>query len=259
MIEFDAVSKVYPDGTQGLNNVSLTIHAGEFVALIGKSGAGKSTLLRAVNGLNSLSSGDIRIEGESVTRARGKTLRNLRSRVGMIFQGFNLVGVSTVQRNVIVGRLAHHPAWRGFFGIFPKSDYELVLDALRRVGLEAKLHSRADQLSGGQQQRVAIARALVQQPKVLLADEPVASLDPVSTDQIMGDLRRIGQQLGLTVVMTLHSVPLARSYATRIIGLRDGQIVFDGTPAQANDARMREVYGDEYVALGTTDSELGGE
>lgn len=249
MIEFEHVSKTYPDGTQGLRDISLYIGEGEFVALIGKSGAGKSTLLRAVNGLNTLSSGEIRIAGESVTRARGRALRHLRSRVGMIFQSFNLVGVSTVQRNVIAGRLAHHPAWRGFFGLFPKSDYALVFDALTRVGLETKLHSRADQLSGGQQQRVAIARALVQEPQVLLADEPVASLDPVSTDRVMGDLRNIGEQLGITVVMSLHSVPLARSYATRIIGLRDGEVVFDGTPAEASDERLREIYGDEYAAL----------
>lgn len=249
MIEFDHVSKTYPDGTQGLTDVTLTIAEGEFVALIGKSGAGKSTLLRAINGLNSLSSGDIRIAGASVTRAKGRALRQLRSRVGMIFQGFNLVGVSTVQRNVIAGRLAHHPAWRGFLGLFTKADYALVHDALSRVGLDAKLHSRADQLSGGQQQRVAIARALVQEPTVLLADEPVASLDPVSTDQIMGDLRRIGSQLGLTVVMSLHSVALARTYATRVIGLRDGKVVFDGTPAEASDERLRDIYGDEYAAL----------
>lgn len=252
MIVFDGVSKTYPNGTRGLTDVSFEVHEGEFVALIGMSGAGKSTLLRTINGLNSITGGDVRVAGESVARAKGKKLRQLRSRIGMIFQGFNLVGVSTVQRNVIAGRLAHHPAWRGFLGLFPKRDYELVTDALGRVGLSEKLHSRADQLSGGQQQRVAIARALVQEPKVLLADEPVASLDPVSTDRIMGDLRRIGNQLGLTVVMSLHSVPIARAYATRIIGLRDGELVFDGTPEEATDERLRQIYGEEYAAIASS-------
>ncbi|GGA71371.1 phosphonates import ATP-binding protein PhnC [Pseudoclavibacter endophyticus] len=249
MIAFTRVSKIYPDGTRGLDDVTLTIDDGEFVAVIGRSGAGKSTLLRTVNALTEATSGDITIDDESVRGARGRRLRALRGRIGMIFQSFNLVGVSTVQRNVIAGRLAHVPAWRGTLGLFRREDYRLVTESLQRVGLAEKLHARADELSGGQQQRVAIARALVQNPSILLADEPVASLDPVTTDRIMADLRDIGRELGITVVMSLHSVPLARAYATRIIGLRDGAVVFDGPTAEATDARLRGIYGDEYAAL----------
>lgn len=249
MITFQRVGKVYTNGVQALREIDLTVRRGEFVAVIGLSGAGKSTLLRAINRLTDVSEGEVIVDGETVTGANGRRLRRLRSRIGMVFQGFNLVGVSSVQRNVIVGRLAHLPAWRGTLGLFGREDYALVREALERVGLADKIHTRADQLSGGQQQRVAIARALVQQPAILLADEPVASLDPVSTDRVMSDLRGVGTQLGLTVLTSLHSVPLARRWATRIIGMRDGAIVFDGTPAEATDERLGEIYGDEYRAL----------
>ncbi|EPR75737.1 Phosphonate ABC transporter ATP-binding protein [Leifsonia rubra CMS 76R] len=253
MITFKNVSKTYPNGVVGLRGVNLTINRGEFVVVIGLSGAGKSTLLRTINRLNDISDGAITVDGESVTSATTRSLRRIRGTLGMIFQSFNLVGVSTVQRNVIVGRLAHIPAWRGTLGLFSREDYRLVDDALARVGLSDKLFSRADQLSGGQQQRVAIARALVQQPNVLIADEPVASLDPVSTDRVLADVRLISEQLGITVVTSLHSVPLARRWATRIIGMREGSVVFDGTPEEATDKRLAEIYGDEYAALASED------
>ncbi|GGH34446.1 phosphonate ABC transporter ATP-binding protein [Microbacterium album] len=249
MITFQGVGKTYPNGVRGLHDIDLTVERGEFVAVIGLSGAGKSTLLRTINRLADVTEGEVLVEGEAVSRATGRRLRRLRSRIGMVFQGFNLVGVSSVQRNVIVGRLAHRPSWLGTLGLFGREDYALVRDALDRVGLAEKIHTRADQLSGGQQQRVAIARALVQQPAILLADEPVASLDPVSTDRVMSDLRRVSEQLGLTVLTSLHSVPLARRWATRIIGMRGGEVVFDGSPQEATDERLSEIYGEEYRAL----------
>ncbi|AZI58714.1 phosphonate ABC transporter ATP-binding protein [Nakamurella antarctica] len=254
MITFQNVSKTYPNGVVGVRDVSLTINRGEFIVLIGLSGAGKSTLLRTINRLTETTEGVVLVDGESVTGASSRDVRRIRGTIGMIFQSFNLVGVSTVQRNVIVGRLAHMPAWKGSLGLFSKADYALVDDALSRVGLSDKLFSRADQLSGGQQQRVAIARALVQQPSVLLADEPVASLDPVSTDRVLADVRAISQQLGITVITSLHSVALARKWATRVIGMRDGGVVFDGLPEEATDARLAEIYGDEYAALKSEDA-----
>ncbi|GAA1716064.1 phosphonate ABC transporter ATP-binding protein [Propioniferax innocua] len=248
MIAFKEVNKIYPNGVRGLRDVDFEMRRGEFVALIGLSGAGKSTLLRTVNGITEPTSGEVEVDGRVVGGSR-EDLRRLRGRIGMIFQGFNLVGPSTVQHNVIVGRLSHKHPVLGTLGLFNRRDYQLVERALDRVGLANKLHQRADQLSGGQQQRVAIARALVQEPSVLLADEPVASLDPVSTDRVMSDLRRVRDELELTVLVSLHSVPLARRWATRIIGMRDGMVVFDGTPQEATDTRLGEIYGDAYRAM----------
>jgi phosphonate transport system ATP-binding protein len=255
MITFQDVTKVYPNGVEGLKDINLHIGEGEFVSIIGLSGAGKSTLLRSINRLNDISSGEILIEGDSITAANSKKLRKMRRKIGMIFQGFNLVGTSTVQTNVIVGRLAYYPTFKSILGLFTKPDYELVNDALERVNLLEKLHTRADQLSGGQQQRVAIARALVQQPTIMLADEPVASLDPITTDRIMKDLKRISVDLKLTIVTSLHSVDLAREYSTRIIGLSGGKVVFDGTPAEATDKKLGEIYGEEYLKLSQGEAE----
>ncbi|MBB6671972.1 phosphonate ABC transporter ATP-binding protein [Cohnella nanjingensis] len=242
MIELRNVSKIYPNGTKGLNNINLTFGKGEFVVVVGLSGAGKSTLLRSINRLHEISEGDIRIQGQSITAAKGVQLRRIRRGIGMVFQSFNLVKRSSVLRNVLAGRVGYHSTLRTLFG-FPKHDVELALQALGRVNIAEKAYTRADQLSGGQQQRVAIARVLAQEAQIILADEPVASLDPLTTKQVMDDLQRINQELGITTIVNLHYIDLAREYATRIVGLRAGEVVFDGPVSEATDERFAEIYG----------------
>ncbi|KZE77622.1 phosphonate ABC transporter ATP-binding protein [Paenibacillus elgii] len=243
MIEFQNVSKVYPNGTVGLKNINLTMDKGEFIVIVGLSGAGKSTLLRSINRLHEITDGQILIDGRSITAAKGAQLRNLRRDIGMIFQNFNLVKRSSVLRNVLSGRVGYHSTLRTLLGLFPKQDVELALQALERVNIREKAYARADELSGGQQQRVSIARALAQEAKIILADEPVASLDPLTTRQVMDDLKRINQELGITTVVNLHFIDLAREYATRIIGLRAGEIVFDGPVSEATDEAFSGIYG----------------
>ncbi|MBB2479053.1 phosphonate ABC transporter ATP-binding protein [Bacillus sp. APMAM] len=245
MIEFKNVSKVYPNGTKGLKNVNLKINKGDFVVIVGLSGAGKSTLLRSINRLHEISEGEIMIDGKSITAAKGKSLRHIRRDIGMIFQNFNLVKRSSVIRNVLSGRVAYHSTIRTLLGLFPKQDVELALNALARVNIQEKAYSRADELSGGQQQRVSIARALAQEAKIILADEPVASLDPFTTRQVMDDLKRINQELGITTIVNLHFVDLARQYATRIIGIRAGEVVYDGPVEEATDEVFSQIYGRE--------------
>ena len=213
MIEFKNVAKVYPNGVKGLQNINLTIQDGEFVAIIGLSGAGKSTLLRSINRLVTTTEGEIMINGDSITKANKKKLRQIRRNIGLISQSFNLVKRSTVQKNVLSGRLGYYSTWKSIFGLFTKEDYEKTTTALAQVGLSDKLHTRSDELSGGQQQRVLIARALVQQAGIILADEPVASLDPVTAEKVMGDLKEINQSLNKTIIVNIHSVPLAKAYA----------------------------------------------
>ncbi|MED3726516.1 phosphonate ABC transporter ATP-binding protein [Priestia filamentosa] len=243
MIEFKNVSKVYPNGTKGLNNINLTMQKGEFIVVLGLSGAGKSTLLRSVNRLHEVSGGEIIVNGKSITKAKGRNLYEIRRDIGMIFQNFNLVKRSSVLRNVLSGRVGYHSTLRMMLGMFPQHDKELALKALDRVNILEKAYSRADELSGGQQQRVSIARALAQEAKIILADEPVASLDPLTTKQVMDDLKRINEELGITTVVNLHFIDLARQYATRIIGLRAGEVVFDGSVDEATDEKFAEIYG----------------
>ncbi|MDM5189335.1 phosphonate ABC transporter ATP-binding protein [Bacillus sp. DX4.1] len=243
MIEFRNVSKVYSNGTKGLNGINVTIHKGEFVVTVGLSGAGKSTLLRSINRLHEITDGEIIIDSQSITAAKGKELRRMRRDIGMIFQSFNLVKRSTVLKNVLAGRVGYHSTLRTTLGLFPKEDVELAFRALDRVNILEKAYSRADELSGGQQQRVSIARALAQEAKIILADEPVASLDPLTTKQVMDDLKQINQEFGITTIVNLHSIDLAREYATRIIGLHAGEIVFDGPVEEATDEKFAEIYG----------------
>jgi phosphonate transport system ATP-binding protein len=245
MIEFKNVSKVYPNGTVGLKDINLTIEPGEFVVIVGLSGAGKSTLLRSINRLHEITDGEIVINGQSITKASGKQLLKIRRDIGMIFQNFNLVKRSSVLKNVLSGRVGYHSTLRTVFGLFPKQDVDLSLRALERVNILEKAYSRADELSGGQQQRVSIARALAQEAKIILADEPVASLDPLTTVQVMDDLQRINRELGITTIVNLHFIDLARQYATRIIGLRAGEVVFDGPVSEATDDKFSEIYGRE--------------
>lgn len=245
MIEFKNVSKVYPNGTVGLNNINIKINPGDFVVIVGLSGAGKSTFLRSINRLHEISEGDILIGDRSITKAWGKSLLNIRREIGMIFQNFNLVKRSTVLRNVLSGRVGYHSTIRTLLGLFPKEDVQLALDALETVNIKEKAYNRADELSGGQQQRVSIARAIAQEAKIILADEPVASLDPYTTTQVMDYLKKINQEMGITTVVNLHFVDLARQYATRIIGIRAGEIVFDGPVEEATDEVFSQIYGRE--------------
>ncbi len=243
MITFEKVSKTYPNGVKGLQNINLTINEGEFVSIIGLSGAGKSTLLRVVNQLVPITTGDIQVNGRSITQANKKELRAIRREIGLISQQFNLVKRSTVQKNVLSGRLGYYSTFKSIFGLFTKEDYERTVEALASVGLSDKLQTRSDELSGGQQQRVLIARALVQQAPIILADEPVASLDPVTTQKVMDDLRRINQEMAKTILINLHSIPLAREYSSRIIALKEGTVVFDGLPEALTDERLEKIYG----------------
>lgn len=248
MIIFDHVSKTYDNGVKGLIDVNLTINDGEFVSIIGLSGAGKSTLLRAINRLNDITEGEILIDGHSLTKANKKQLREIRRGIGLISQQFNLVKRSTVQKNILSGRLGYYSTLKSVFGLFSKEDYELCNEVLEKVGLLNKLHDRCDNLSGGQQQRVSIARTLMQQAKIVLGDEPVSSLDPVTSQEIMEELRNINQTMGKTVIVNIHSVELAKKFSTRIIALQDGQVVFDGKPELLTNDMLTMIYkGDSFL------------
>ena len=242
MIEFDNVQKVYPNGTVGLKDIDLKIYEGEFVAVVGLSGAGKSTLLRTINRMHDVTSGDLKVDGRSIIGYKGRELRNLRRSIGMIFQDFNLVNRSSVRRNVLSGRVGYYPTWKSSLGLFSSEDKKRALDSLNRVNMTEKLYTRVDELSGGQQQRVAIARALMQDPKIMLADEPIASLDPLTTTAVMDDLLSLNKDLGITVLANLHSVPLAMKYADRIVGLRAGQLVYDKPIAEVSEDDFEGIY-----------------
>ncbi len=247
MIQFTNVSKTYPNGVQALKGINLSIGKGEFVAILGLSGAGKSTLLRLINQLIDTTEGDVVVNGVAVNKATGKTLRNVRRQIGMIFQGFNIVKRMSVLANVLSGRVAYNPTWRTVLGLFPEEDKQIAYRALKRVDILEKVHTRASELSGGQQQRVAIARALAQEPLVMLADEPVASLDPVTTIQVMDYLKKINREDGITTVANLHHVDLAMKYATRVVGIRAGTIVYDKQMKDIDTGNflheMEQVYG----------------
>jgi phosphonate transport system ATP-binding protein len=246
-ISFRNARVVYPNGTVGMKGMTLDIKPGEFVVIVGSSGAGKSTLLRAVNGLNLLSGGSLEVGGVPVPQKEGRALKRLRARTGMIFQDFRLVKRLTVMSNVLVGRLAHVPAWRAMLNLWPKADIEIAYRALERVGIAEKAWVKASQLSGGQQQRVGIARALAQEPSIILADEPVASLDPVTSRHVMDDLVKINRELGITTLVNLHFLDLAREYGQRIIGLRFGELVYDGSAARVSDEDFQQIYGREFT------------
>ena len=255
VIRLENVSVTYPGGVEALRGIDLSVGEGEFVVIVGLSGAGKSTLLRVLNGLVPATSGSIIVNGTEVVGASATTLRRVRSQIGMIFQTFNLVHRTTVVNNVLMGRLSAVPPWRSTLGLWPGPDREIAMQALERVGIVEKAYVRASDLSGGQQQRVGIARALAQEPSLMLADEPVASLDPITSRQVMGDLRRINQESGITTLVNLHFMDLAREYARRLIGLRDGELVYDGDVAEVDEDTFREIYGrditaDDLLAMG---------
>ena len=245
MIVFDHVSKVYPNGTVGLDDVDLTIADGEFAAIIGRSGAGKSTLLRSVNRMHRITSGTLTVNGTDVSSLSGKGLRRFRRGIGMVFQSFNLVTRTSVIQNVLAACVPDMPFWRVLLGAFRKEDKLKALESLDKVGILDKAYMRADQLSGGQQQRVALARTLTQDPKIILADEPVAALDPVTAKQVMQDFVHINKDMGITILLNIHHVELALEYADRIIGIRAGKIVYDGPSANVDKDVLAAIYGED--------------
>ena len=248
MIRFEHASVTYPGGVHAIKDLTLEIPDGEMLVIVGLSGAGKSTLIRAINGLVPLTGGEITIDGRSVTKASPRELREIRSKIGMIFQTFNLVRRTSVLNNVLMGRLHDAGTWRSLVGAYAADDVELAMRALERVGIVDKAYVRASNLSGGQQQRVGIARALAQEPKIILADEPVASLDPPTSHVVMRDLQRINRELGITTIVNLHFLDLARRYGDRIIGMRAGELVYDGTGEAADETVFRDIYGRSLTA-----------
>jgi phosphonate transport system ATP-binding protein len=245
MLRVEHLTKVYDDGTRALQDVSFEVPDGQFLVIIGLSGSGKSTLLRCINRLIEPTKGRAVWNDIDITAAPQEELRRIRSRIGMIFQHFNLVKRSKVITNVLAGRLGYtNPAW-SLVNHFPKEDVHMALSNLKRAGIADQAYKRADELSGGQQQRVGIARALMQNPELMLVDEPVSALDPATSHSIMRYLEELNDKEGVTIVCSLHFLSLARAYADRIIALKDGMIVFDGSPKEIDDARFREIYGEE--------------
>ncbi len=242
MIEFQNVSKRYPNGFEALKDVNLKIEQGEFVAVIGLSGAGKSTLIRTINRMHDISDGTLTVDGTNVMELQGKSLRAFRRKIGMIFQSFNLITRTTVIKNVLTAFVPELPWWRAFFGIFKKEEKMAALESLDKMGILDKAFVRADQLSGGQQQRVALARTLAQNPQIILADEPVASLDPVTARQVMDDFQRINQDMNITVIINIHHVELALQYASRVVGIREGRIVYDGPASKVDQEILDSIY-----------------
>ena len=242
MIEFVHTGKTYQNGVQGLKDVNLSIGQGEFVAIIGLSGAGKSTLIRTINRMIDVTEGQVTVDGVDVMSLHGKSLRRFRRHIGMIFQSFNLVTRSTVIKNVLTSMVPDMPFFRVLFGIFTKQQELAALAALDKVGILDKAYTRCDQLSGGQQQRVALARTLNQNPTVILADEPVAALDPVTANQVMSDFKRINKEMNITILINIHHVDLALDYAERVVGIRAGEIVYDGPVADVTQDVLDVIY-----------------
>jgi phosphonate transport system ATP-binding protein len=249
MIKVSGLSKTFPDGTRALRDVDVAIPEGDFVAVIGLSGAGKSTFLRCLNRLVDPTGGSIVVNGRDVATLGGRALQHYRRTVGFIFQQFNLVSRLSVIENVLSGRLGYHPTWVGLLGLYRERDYELARAAIRDVGLAGREDTRVDQLSGGQQQRVAIARALTQEPQLILADEPMASLDPRLSDVILGILKEVNETRGVTVLVNIHVIELAKRYARRILAFNHGELVFDG-PVEDLDATLEtRIYSGSLEAL----------
>lgn len=243
MIEFNNVSKVYSNGVKGLNNVNLKIEQGEFVGIIGLSGAGKSTLIRTVNRMHDVTDGAVIVDGVNVRQLKGKALRRFRRKIGMIFQSFNLVTRTTAINNVLSSMVPDIPWYRTLLGIYTKEEKIKALEALDKVGILEKAYTRCDQLSGGQQQRVALARTLNQNPRIILADEPVAALDPITATAVMMDFKKINKEENMSILLNIHHVELALEYTDRIIGIKAGEIVYDGPSSAVDKAILDEIYG----------------
>jgi phosphonate transport system ATP-binding protein len=244
IIEIKNLTKTFPNGVKALKGLTFNVKKGEFLVVIGLSGSGKSTLLRCLNRLHEPSTGEIKFQKHDVVQMKGSEIKNLRRKIAMIFQHFNLIERHSVLSNVLMGALSHTPTFKSFFGFFSKEDNDRAMKYLQLVGISEKARIRAGQLSGGQQQRVAIARALMQEPEVLLADEPVASLDPATCHTVMDYLEKVNKELGVTVICNLHFLSLVRRYATRVIALKAGEIVFEGSPKEIDEDWFRRIYGE---------------
>ncbi|WP_394022940.1 phosphonate ABC transporter ATP-binding protein [Anaerococcus martiniensis] len=245
MIEFKNVSKTYDGGFLALKDIDLTIPDGEFVSIIGSSGAGKSTLIRTINKMHEISSGQLVVDGKDVSKLNGQALRDYRRTIGMVFQGFNLVERTTAQKNVLNTFVPDLNFFQKLFGIYSKDMKRKALEALDSVDILDKAYSRTDALSGGQKQRVALARTIVQNPKIILADEPIASLDPVSSRQVMNYFKKLNRENGITVIVNIHDVETALEYSDRILGIKKGQLAFDGKPSEVNVDVIRNIYGQD--------------
>jgi phosphonate transport system ATP-binding protein len=249
ILNIGELEKVYPNGTRALNKVSFEVKQGEFLVVIGLSGSGKSTLLRCINRLHNPTGGSIKFLGDDVTAIEGKGLRTLRSNIGMIFQHFNLIPRKTVMTNVLTGTLSRVGIFKSICGIYSQEDRDQAMNLIKLVGLSGKENQRADNLSGGQQQRVAIARALMQDPKMLLADEPVASLDPATSHSVMQYLKKVNEELGVTILCNLHFLSLVRQYASRVIALKNGKLIYEGGPLDIDEDWFKTIYGEEAVEV----------
>ena len=243
VLKFDNVAKCYTTGIHALKDASFEVKEGEFISIIGPSGSGKSTILRSINKLIDITEGEVYLENTPVSKQKGKNLRYLRRNIGMIFQNYNLVYSLSVLQNVLHGCLGYMKGLKGIFGIYSEEDKIRALELLDELGIKQYAYNKASDLSGGQKQRVGIARAIMQEPKILLCDEPIASLDPSSAKTIMDLLKNMTQKRNIACLVNLHQLDVALKYSTRIIGLSKGKIVFDGTPAELNDAAIEKIYG----------------
>lgn len=242
LLKIRNLKKSYDEQTMALKGISIDFYPGEYVVVIGPSGSGKSTFIRCINRMIDPTEGTIEFEGQAVEKLKGKKLRVVRTKIGMIFQNYNLVGRTNVIKNVMHGRLGRMPLWKSVLGLYVEEDKREAMELLKQVGLSEQVYKRADALSGGQMQRVGICRALLQHPKILLADEPIASLDPKSADIVMDQLHEITTKRGLTCIVNLHQVDYAKRYATRIVGIKSGQIVYDGSPEDLTDEIIADIY-----------------
>ncbi|MED1793149.1 phosphonate ABC transporter ATP-binding protein [Brevibacillus nitrificans] len=249
LLELKKVSKQYGGNTKALSDVDFSVKEGEFVSIIGPSGAGKSTLLRCVNRMIEASSGEIMFDGQDVRGSSKRELKMIRRKMGMIFQHYNLVSRLSVIENVLHGRLGYKSTLAGMLGLYLEEEKQQAASLLQILGLEEQMYKRADQLSGGQKQRVGIARALIQSPKLLLCDEPIASLDPNASKVIMDHLKNISTNMGITVLINLHQVEVALKYSDRIIGVNKGRVVYDGSPDDITTDQIHEIYGSEMGDL----------
>jgi len=251
-VRIEHLTKVYADGTKALTDINLSVKPGEFLVIIGLSGSGKSTLMRCINRLIEPTEGKIFVDDVEITALSPEQMRLMRRQIAMIFQQFNLVKRSSVLTNVLSGRLGYLPSAWALTNYFPRTLREQAMRHLATVGIPEKAQTRADQLSGGQQQRVGIARALMQDPKVILADEPVASLDPATSHSVLKYVEDLNRRDGITVICSLHFLSLARRYGTRVVALKAGQILFDGLPAEIDERRFKAIYGEDSVEVEIT-------
>lgn len=250
MLQTRHLTHVYEGGVQALTDVNLDVKPGEFLVVIGLSGSGKSTLMRCINRLVEPTSGQVILDGTDVTAASHEELRVIRRRMAMVFQHFNLVKRSTVLTNVLTGRLGYMNTGASLLHRFSRDDLDRAMANLSRVGIAEKAHFRADELSGGQQQRVGIARALMQEPELMLADEPVSALDPATSHSVLKYLEQINREDGITVICNLHFLDLARRYGTRIVALKAGRLIFDGLPSEIDRERFKQIYGEDAEEVG---------